>query len=96
MKNVKRDIKNCLNINLRGENIMYKTTVRERPERQYDRFNVTFKRCTQGYLMTITDVSYKYQLDSLEDAHIKAEKAINEICKVMAEENLLKTGLNFK
>lgn len=46
--------------------------------------------------MTITDISYKYQLDSLEDAHSKAEKAINEICKVMAEENLLKTGLNFK
>ncbi|KST89926.1 hypothetical protein LKF24_2121 [Lactococcus lactis subsp. lactis] len=49
--------------------------------------------------MTITDVSYdrqyKYQLDSLEDAHIKAEKAINKI-RNMAEENLLKTGLNFK
>lgn len=27
-------------------------------EGQPDRFNVTFKRCTQGYLMTITDVSY--------------------------------------
>lgn len=35
---------------------MYKTTVRKRPERQPDRFNVTFKRCSQGYLMTITDV----------------------------------------
>lgn len=35
---------------------MYKTTVRERPERQPDRFNVTFKRCSQGYLMTITDI----------------------------------------
>lgn len=35
---------------------MYKTTVRERPERQPDRFNVTFKRCSQGYLMAITDV----------------------------------------
>ena len=45
-----------MNINLRGENIMYKTTVRERPERQPDRFNVTFKRCSQGYLMAITDV----------------------------------------
>ncbi|MDV2633829.1 hypothetical protein RZO31_13325 [Lactococcus lactis] len=79
---------------------MYKTTVRKRPERQPDRFNVTFKRCTQGYLMTITDISYdrqyKYQLDSLEDAHSKDEKAINKIRKVMAEENLLKTGLNFK
>lgn len=72
---------------------MYKTTVRERPERQLDRFNVTFKRCSQGYLMTITEISIR---DSLEDAHSKAEKAINEICKVMAEENLLKTGLNFK
>ena len=39
---------------------------------------------------------YKYQLDSLEDAHGKAEKVINKIRKVMAEENLLKTGLNFK
>ena len=29
---------------------MYKTTVRERPERQPDRFNVTFKRCSQGGL----------------------------------------------
>ncbi|WP_058208688.1 hypothetical protein [Lactococcus lactis] len=78
---------------------MYKTTVRERPERQPDRFNVTFKRLSEGYIMTITDVSYdrqyKYQLDSLEDAHIKAEKAINKI-RNMAEENLLKTGLNFK
>ncbi len=35
---------------------MYKTTVRKRPERKPDRFNVTFKRCTQGYLMTITDI----------------------------------------
>ena len=78
---------------------MYKTTVRERPERQPDRFNVTFKRLSEGYIMTITDVSYdrqyKYQLDSLEDAHIKAEKAINKI-RNMAEENLLKTGFNFK
>lgn len=32
----------------------------------------------------------------LEDAHGKAEKVINKIRKVMAEENLLKTGLNFK
>lgn len=39
---------------------------------------------------------YKYQLDSVEGAHGKAEKAINEIHKVMVEENLLKTGLNFK
>lgn len=37
---------------------MYKTTVRERPERQPDRFNVTFKKLSEGYLMTITDVSY--------------------------------------
>lgn len=79
---------------------MYKTTVRKRPEKQPDRFNVTFKRLSEGYIMTITEVSYdrqyKYQLDSLEDAHIKAEKAINKILNVMAEENLLKTGLNFK
>lgn len=61
MRNVKRDIKNCLNFNNKGENNMYKTTVRKRPERQPDRFNVTFRRCSQGYLMTITDISYDRQ-----------------------------------
>ena len=48
-----------MNFNNKGENNMYKTTVRKRPERQPDRFNVTFRRCSQGYLMTITDISYE-------------------------------------
>lgn len=51
-------------------------------------------------LTRLSNDDYRYfhinKLDSLEEAHSKAEKAINEICKVMAEENLLKTGLNFK
>ncbi len=50
-----------MNFNNKGENNMYKTTVRKRPERQPDRFNVMFRRWSQGYLMRITDISYDRQ-----------------------------------
>lgn len=79
---------------------MYKTTVRERPERQPDRFNVTFKRLSEGFQMTIVDVlyerTYNYQIDSLNNAYSKAEEVVENIRRAMIEENLLETGLNFK
>ena len=34
---------------------MYQTSVRQRPERP-DRFNVTFKRLSEGYQMRILDI----------------------------------------
>lgn len=78
---------------------MYKTTVRERPERP-DRFNVTFKRLSEGFQMTVVDVlyerTYNYQIDSLSNAYSKAEEAVENICRAMIEENLLETGLTFK
>jgi flagellar biosynthesis/type III secretory pathway M-ring protein FliF/YscJ len=79
---------------------MNKTTVRERPERQPDRFNVTFKRLSEGFQMTIVDVlyerTYNYQIDSLNNAYSKAKEAVENIRRAMIEENLLETGLTFK
>lgn len=78
---------------------MYKTTVRERPKRP-DRFNVTFKRLSEGYQMIVTDVlydrMYDYHIDSLEGAESKAKGAVEKIRKTMEEEKLLETGLTFK
>ena len=75
---------------------MYKTSVRERP----DRFNVTFKRLSEGFQMTIVDVLYKrtynYQIDSLNNAYSKAKESVEDIRRAMIEENLLETGLTFK
>lgn len=79
---------------------MNKTTVRERPKRQPDRFNVTFKRLSEGFQMTIVDVlyerTYNYQIDSLNNAYGKAKEAVENIRRAMIEENLLETGLTFK
>lgn len=78
---------------------MYKTTVRERPKRP-DRFNVTFKRLSEGYQMTIVDVlydrTYNYLIDSLDGAYGKAKGAVEKIRKAIEEEKLLETGLKFK
>lgn len=78
---------------------MYQTSVRQRPERP-DRFNVTFKKLSEGFQMTIVDVlydrTYNYQIDSLNNAHSKAEETVEKIRMAMIEENLLETGLTFK
>lgn len=78
---------------------MYKTSVRERPDRP-DRFNVTFKRLSEGFQMTIVDVlyerTYNYQIDSLNNAYSKAKESVEDIRRAMIEENLLETGLTFK
>lgn len=81
---------------------MYQTSVRQRPERpeRPDRFNVTFKRLSEGFQMTVVDVlyerTYNYQIDSLEDAYSKAKESVEDIRRAMIEENLLETGLTFK
>lgn len=69
---------------------MYKTSVRERPDRP-DRFNVTFKRLSEGFQMTIVDVlyerTYNYQIDSLNNAYSKAKESVEDIRRAMIEDN---------